>query len=82
MSGSSPDALYYMYINDSGYTTNASGNTKTLFSRRFYIDTTNISNNNNEATVIVQVSWQNGNLKNDFILENQFFNITRWYIEY
>lgn len=66
----------YLYLSDRGYDTNSSG-TKTQFTRSFYVDITNISNPDEEATVYVTVSWTNGTIANAVTLENQLFNISR-----
>lgn len=76
----SSDATCKLYDDDSKFTidSNSGSNFPTIFSRKFYVDTTNISNSGDEARVVVQVTWQYSNIVNSVNLENQFFaNVTR-----
>ena len=71
------DCSLYRSLNG-GYTTNSSAGPKSQFSRTFYVDTTSNSNDpNNEATIVVTVSWSNGTVNNVVTFENQIFNIQR-----
>lgn len=57
------------------------GTSKTIFSRKFYVDTTNISNIDPntlkpiEATFVVLVEWSNGTIDNQVKLQSQVFKI-------
>ena len=65
-----------LYHDGEGY--KPSGEIKSQFNRTFYIDkVTNSNDSNNEATVIVQVSWVNGTISNAVTFENQIYNKQR-----
>lgn len=73
----SPCAIY-----DRGdrYTPSSTGGSKkTIFNRKFYIDTSSsaTSNSSKEVKVVVVVDWQDSNIASDVKLENQFYNIQR-----
>lgn len=49
---------------------------KTIFDRRFYVDTSKVSNRNDEATFVIIVRWANGTIENEVRLQRQVFNMT------
>jgi Tfp pilus assembly protein PilV len=69
-----------LYKSASSYTTTSGGGSEeTIYSRSFYLDSSNISdeNDSDEVKVVVEVIWKNGVNSNKFTIENQFFNIIR-----
>jgi type II secretory pathway pseudopilin PulG len=48
---------------------------KSIFTRKFYFDQTNVSNPGREATLVVIVSWANGTIENEVKLVNQMFDV-------
>jgi hypothetical protein len=65
-----------LYKSDTGgYKPNPGSGQKSQFSRSFYIDTTRNTNDpDQEATIVVTVSWKNGTISNVVTFENQIFN--------
>lgn len=67
-----------------GYTMANSGNTKTKFSRYFFLTKVNANGGNtvgntvgNEYTATVIVSWKNGTISQEVKYESQLFNVIR-----
>lgn len=50
-------------------------NQKTIFTRKFFVDTNNISNGQDEATFVVEVDWHYDDIPNVVKIQAQVFNI-------
>ncbi len=83
------DVQYELFVPDNGIyvpnpissatpstTATPSSLAKSIFTRKFYVDTTTVSNSGDEATFVVLVNWANGTIENEVKLHAQMFNIS------